>query len=411
MDIDPVLSALAAALSGEGPAVQLQSAAFPHWPPIIKLLPEARSAFGDDDEIAVVVATSGSTGRPKHTMLGVHALAASSMGTAVALGGEGQWLLALPVHYVAGIQVLVRSLFAGTRPWAMDLSGGFSAEAFTEAAQEMTDRIRYTSLVPTQLHRLLTDPAPETLAALRRFDAILLGGSPAAADLLQSARDAGIKVVTTYGMSETCGGCVYDGVPLDGVQVAILDSRIWLGGDVVASGYLDAAGLTGQSFHTGAPGDGPDNPAGPGAAPAPDDGLAMRWYRTDDEGELTADGKLLVHGRVDDIIITGGIKVSAHVVAERLRLLPGVLDVFVTGVPDPQWGQRVCAAVVGTSTPAELQAGAAAVLESYAVPKTVLFMTELPMLPTGKPDRQELITLLAAGGTGHGKHVPQFPPQ
>ncbi|WP_434615436.1 o-succinylbenzoate--CoA ligase [Arthrobacter sp. A5] len=407
MDIDPVLSALAAALSGEGPAVQLQPAAFPQWLPIINLLPDARSAFGDDDGIAVVVSTSGSTGRPKRTMLGVHALAASSMGTAVALGGEGQWLLALPVHYVAGIQVLVRSLFAGTRPWVMDLSGGFSAEAFTAAAQEMTDRNRYTSLVPTQLHRLLTDPAPETLTVLRRFDAILLGGSPVTADLLQSSRDAGIKVVTTYGMSETCGGCVYDGAPLEGVQVAVRDGRIWLGGDVVASGYLDAPGLTGQSFHTGRPGSEPGAEAPPAAGDAP----ALRWYRTDDEGELTADGRLLVRGRVDDVIITGGIKVSAHLVAERLRLLPGVRDVFVAGLPDHDWGQRVGAAVVGTCTVEELQAGAAAVLEPYAVPKTVLLIAELPMLATGKPDRQELITRLAAGGTGHGSTAPRLPPQ
>ncbi|MBG0738124.1 AMP-binding protein [Paeniglutamicibacter antarcticus] len=396
MDIDPVLSALAAALSGDGPAVQLEPASSPHAAPGVTLLPETGSEGGS--EIAVVVSTSGSTGVPKRTLLSVDALAASSMATAIALGGEGQWLLALPGHYVAGIQVLVRSLFAGTRPWVMDLSGGFTAAAFTAAATEMTDRIRYTSLVPTQLQRLLTDPVPDTLAALQRFNAVLLGGSPAAPGLLETARGAGINVVTTYGMSETCGGCVYDGVPLDGVQVAIRGGRIWLGGDVVASGYLHAPERTAESFYPGLPES--QAQAGTDSARRTNGGRTgstpTRWYRTEDQGELSTDGKLTVLGRVDDVINTGGIKVSAKLVADRLRLAPGVQDVFVAGLPDQQWGQRVCAAVVGSCTVEELRAAADPVSEPYAVPKTVLFMTELPMLATGKPDRQALLKALAA---------------
>ena len=166
-----------------------------------------------------MVRTSGSTGTPKATVLTVDALAASSVATALALKGEGQWLLALPVQYVAGVQVLVRSLFAGTRPWAMDLTGGFTPEAFTAAALELTDKIRFTSLVPTQLQRLLDSPSAATLAVLRRFNAVLLGGGPAPAGAAGGARDAGVRVVTTYGSAETCGGCVYDGVPLEDVQV------------------------------------------------------------------------------------------------------------------------------------------------------------------------------------------------
>ncbi len=412
MDISPALSALAAALSGDGPAVQLEPASSPNGAPGITLLRDAGSdgdsgeGSGSDagegsdggsdggDHIAVVVSTSGSTGEPKRTILSAHALAASSMATAMALGGEGQWLLALPVNYVAGIQVLVRSLFAGTRPWVMDLSAGFTAAAFTAAAAEMTDRIRYTSLVPTQLHRLLTYPAPGTLAALQRFDAVLLGGSPAAPALLETARGAGINVVTTYGMSETCGGCVYDGVPLEGVQVAIRDGRIWLGGDVVATGYLHAPVRTAESFY-------PDLPASEAEAGSAGStgNTPTRWYRTEDEGELSADGKLTVLGRVDDVIITGGVKVSARLVADRLRLLPDVQDVYVAGLPDQQWGQRICAAVVGSCTVEELRAAAHRAGEPYEVPKTVLFMTELPMLVTGKPDRQALLTALAAAKT------------
>ncbi|MCZ2401761.1 AMP-binding protein [Paenarthrobacter sp. Z7-10] len=385
MDLDPILKALAAALAGEGAAVQLHPAGSRGQLPDLELLPEAHSAFDGDSDIAVVVSTSGSTGAPKQTLLSVDALAASSVGTAMALGGEGQWLLALPAHYVAGVQVLVRSLFAGTRPWLMDQSAGFTAEAFTAAALELTDRTRFTSLVPTQLQRLLQDPAAETLAVLRRFNAILLGGSPANAGLLSAARAAGINVVTTYGMSETCGGCVYDGVPLEGVRVDIREGRIWLGGELLASGYLAAPALTAHNFIEESTG-----------------GENLRWYRTDDEGELAADGRLTVLGRMDDVIITGGLKVSARVVAEQLLLVPGVQDAFVTGVPDPDWGQRVCAAVVGSCSMEALLAGAGAVLESHAVPKTVRFVAEVPMLPTGKPDRQGLKAMLAAEGTGPG---------
>ena len=157
-DPHTLLAPLAAALAGEGPAVA------PHS--------DGHQSFNGElpnDEIAAVLSTSGSTGTPKQTMLSVDALAASAMGTAYALKSEGQWLLTLPVHYVAGFQVLVRSLYAGTRPWAMDLTETFSPERFTEAAGELTDKVRFTSLVPTQLHRLLEDPAPHTIKALQRL--------------------------------------------------------------------------------------------------------------------------------------------------------------------------------------------------------------------------------------------------
>ncbi|WP_125612970.1 o-succinylbenzoate--CoA ligase [Specibacter cremeus] len=392
MNVEPLLKALAAALAGEGPAVQVSAPASGSGSghdgdPVVTLVPREALGLGagSDTDIAAIVATSGSTGTPKRTMLGVDALAASSAGTAMALGGEGQWLLALPVHYVAGLQVLVRSLFAGTRPWVMDLSGGFTAEAFTAAARELTDRIRYTSLVPTQLTRLLDDPAPETLAVLRRFNAILLGGAPASAGLLETARGLGVRVVTTYGMSETCGGCVYDGVPLDGVRVAIRDGRVWLGGEVLADGYVDDAARTADAFLTE---DTPDGPA--------------RWYRTGDLGELTADGRLVIHGRADDVIISGGVKISPAAVADGLHRVPGVREVFVGGVDDPDWGQRVAAAVVGSCTEAQLRTAAATLLAAHLVPKTVVFVSELPVLPTGKPDRAAILALLAAAaGTGN----------
>ncbi|UVJ38799.1 AMP-binding protein [Arthrobacter sp. CJ23] len=370
MDIDPVLKALAAALHGEGPAVEILVDADGE--------PTAVPVETGIEEAAVVVRTSGSTGAPKATILTVDALAASSVATAMALRGEGQWLLALPLQYVAGVQVLVRSLFGGTRPWAMDLSGGFTPEAFTAAAEELTDKIRFTSLVPTQLQRLLESPSPETLAALRRFNAILLGGAPASSELLESARDAGLKVVTTYGSAETCGGCVYDGRPLDGVEVRLGDGgRILLGGDTVAAGYLDAPRATAGAFFE-------------------EDGV--RWYRTNDLGELAADGTLTVLGRADDVIITGGVKVSAAFIQAELERLDGVSAAFVAGVPSREWGQAVAAYVAVAEGSAEgredFAARGHAALGALA-PKTVLAADGLIMLPNGKPDRLAMIEQLS----------------
>ncbi|WP_458111810.1 AMP-binding protein [Arthrobacter sp. R1-13] len=370
MNIEPALKALAAALHGEGPAVELSTG--PDGSPVVS--PVQTPGF---DDAVVVVRTSGSTGTPKATVLTVEALAASSMATALALKGEGQWLLALPVQYVAGLQVLVRSLFAGTRPWAMDLSTGFTPEAFTAAALELTDRIRFTSLVPTQLQRLLDSPEPETLAVLRRFNGILLGGAPASADLLQAARDAGLRVVTTYGSAETCGGCVYDGVPIEGVEVKVSeDGRILLGGDIVAAGYLDDPDLTAETF-------------------IEEDGL--RWFRTNDLGSINAEGILTVLGRADDVVITGGVKVSAAHVQAELEKLDGVTAAFVTGVPSEEWGQAVAAYVaVADSTPEGISGFTARRhhLLGQLAPKTMLAAPELIMLPNGKPDRLAMTELL-----------------
>ncbi|WP_104109989.1 AMP-binding protein [Arthrobacter sp. N199823] len=373
MTIEPLLKALSEALSGEGPAVQIAPDGS------FTLIPQSELglAEGSETEIAAVVLTSGSTGTPKRTMLSVESLAASSVGTAMALSGEGQWLLALPMNYVAGLQVLVRSLFAGTRPWAMDLSGGFTPEAFTEAALELTDKMRFTSLVPTQLSRLLTNPSAETLTVLRRFNAILLGGGPLNPVLLEAARGAGLNVITTYGMSETCGGCVYDGVPLEGVRLAIRDGRVWLGGDMVATGYLGDAALTSASF-----------------TEEMDDGEMVRWYESGDLGDLDGEGRLRVLGRADDVIITGGLKVSPGAVTDGLHRVQGVREAIVLPVPSEEWGQQVAAMVVASCTEAELLAAAGALLEPHLVPKTVVFVSELPLLPNGKPDRSAILTAL-----------------
>ena len=389
LNIDPALKALAAALHGEGPAVELSV------DDQGRLVVGHVETPGCDDAVAVV-RTSGSTGTPKATVLTVESLAASSMATALALKGEGQWLLALPVQFVAGIQVLVRSLFAGTRPWVMDMSGGFTPEAFTAAALELTDKIRFTSLVPTQLQRLLEDPSPETLAVLRRFNAVLLGGAPASASLLAAARDAGVRVVTTYGSAESSGGCIYNGYPLEGVSVRVDgDGRILLGGDTIAAGYLEAPDQESGTFFE-------------------EDGV--RWYRTSDLGTIDEDGRLTVLGRVDDVIITGGIKVSAAHVQEELEKSDAVAAAFVAGVPSAEWGQAVAAYVAlaangsATGTRTASESGGHAPSRDHAVvleqewhrtlgilaPKTVLAAPALLMLPNGKPDRLAMAAELNA---------------
>lgn len=348
---------------------------------------------------AVVVHTSGSTGRAKRTVLTRDALAASSMATAVRTGGVGQWLLALPVHHVAGLQVLVRSLYAGTDPVVLDTSAPFTPEAFAAAAEELKDPVRFTSLVPTQLQRILEPAAGarngDAVSALKSFSAVLLGGSAVSPRLLAAAREADVRVVTTYGMSETCGGCVYDGVPLDGVSVHIAPDddgpvpgaapatgpgRIWLGGDVVAAGYAGDPEQTARHFRESA---------------------GIRWYRTDDLGELSPDGELRVHGRADDVVTTGGVKVSAGLVTGVLIRHPAVRQALVLGVPDGEWGEAVGAAVVaapGTDRDAlraELAEAVRAEHGPAAVPRRWTWPAELPLLPTGKPDRAAVARLLA----------------
>lgn len=375
MNPDPALTALAAVLNGQGPAIEVLPGASPDGYVIEQVDAAEFAGLPGDDDIAAVVRTSGSTGTPKRTALPVDALAASSMATAETLGFEGQWLLALPLHYVAGLSVLSRSLYAGTRPWAMDLSVPFGAPGFTEAAGALTDRIRITSLVPTQLQRLLTDPAPETLAALKRFDAILLGGGRAPAPVLEAAGAHGLRIHLTYGMSETCGGCVYDGAPLPGTLAREQDGRLWLGGPTLAAGYIGDPGLTAEHFTTDANGE--------------------RWFATDDHGSV-ANGRIEVHGRADDVINTGGVKVSAGMVQRLLESVPGVSAALVLGLPDAQWGQLIAAAIVGDVDEATVDGLIRTQLGRAAVPRRVLRLAALPLLANGKPDRLAIAALLAA---------------
>lgn len=364
-------AALAAALA-DGPAVLPTD---PGHPVEVTATP--------DPGTAVVIMTSGSAGEPKLVALSAAALRASAEATARRSGGPGRWLLALPATHVAGVQVVVRSLLAGHEPVVQDLRGGFRAAGFVAAAAALaTSARRYTSLVPTQLRRLLDGDAAAR-AALCGFDAVLVGGAALDRATHDRALAAGVAVVTTYGMSETAGGCVYDGVPLDGVRVRLdAEGGIRLGGPTLASGYLGRPDLTAAAFAGG-------------------------WFRTGDHGRWR-DGRLEVLGRLDDVIVTGGEKVAPAAVERVLLAQPGVRAACAVGVPDPEWGQRVAAAVVldpaaGPNVDLGRLAGTVrAELGRAAEPRPLLPLDDIPLLGIGKPDRATLAGLLYRAGRPTG---------
>ena len=438
--VDPqeILRAFERSLTGD-----LQNSAHDHQDP--------RGQTEGPESIALVVGTSGSTGAPKQTTLSVRALRASARATErffadcpssgsakqrrVVSEAPAQWLLALPAHYVAGAQVLARSVLAGTTPVvAASVTDGvsFTPEVFLNAAERLSCARRFISLVPTQVHKLLeaaeANPAlgSEIYDALGQFTGILLGGAPASASLLAAAGELGLNVVTTYGSAETAGGCVYSGVALPGVRLRVvpedaglLDSsvagdtavagqngdsapghtkntgRIWLGGEHLASGYMGDSARTASHFFVDAHG--------------------CRWYRTDDYGSLVPPAPntpeddsapaLSVLGRSDDVIITGGVKVSSHAVAAVLESHPAVREAAVAGVPDARWGAAVIAAVTlrnlpehygadAAETAGQLQQLCGAQLGAAGVPKVVRIVPDFPAASTGKPDRLAIYSML-----------------
>jgi O-succinylbenzoic acid--CoA ligase len=318
-----------------------------------------------DDDVAVVVATSGTTGTPKGAMLTASALVASAEATHGRLGGAGRWLLALPAYHVAGLQVLIRSIVAGANPVAV--AADIDPADLPAAVRALGSGRRYASLVAVQLDKALRSPA--AAAALAELDAVLVGGGPMPAGLAERAVAAGVSVVRTYGMSETAGGCVYDGLPLEGVHLRLDDSRIVLGGATVAKGYR--------------------NPV------QPDPFAETGWFRTDDVGAVDDSGRLRVLGRVDDAISTGGLTVLPQLVESVLATHAAVADSAVFGVPDGRLGQRVVAALVltaGAAPPsvADLRAHVAQTLDVTAAPREVHVVDDLPRLGIGKLDRRAL---------------------
>ena len=391
-------------------------------------------ASGRSVGVDMVLRTSGSTtGTGKLVGVSMDALVASARATHKRLGGPGIWVLALPAYHAAGVQVLVRAAVAGTHVFNAYKEGGFDPQHLAqvidaacaaagdavpscgddaasscgadaassraggagEAALAADDSGRacpvYTSLVPTQLRRALDDE--QLRGALTRLDAVLIGGAAADAQLLEQAKAAGIKVVTTYGMSETCGGCVYDGQPLPGVSMDVdqATGAIWLSGPMLATGYLGDEERTRRCFVSR-----PDSQAGE---------PARRWFITSDRGHIV-DGRLQVLGRLDDVIISGGIKVEPGPIEALLALNPLVSECAVVGLPDLQWGQVVTAVVVPASTPGLGRVDQGAIVAQIRVyleqklsgaqcPKQVLLADALPYKGIGKVDRRALAQSLA----------------
>jgi len=318
-----------------------------------------------DDDVAVVLSTSGTTGTPKGALLTARALVASAEATHRRLGGQGRWLLALPAHHVAGFQVLVRSVVAGSDPVAVPAS--VDADELVAAVTALGSGRRYASLVAAQLDKALRDP--HAARALAELDAVLVGGGPMPAEVAEKALAAGISVVRTYGMSETAGGCVYNGVALEGVGVRSDSSgRISLGGPTVAAGYRNAV--------------------------APDPFAAPGWFRTDDVGAIDDSGVLTVLGRVDDAISTGGLTVLPQLIEAAAATHPAVAECAVFGVDDERLGQRVVAAVViepgSTITLSDLRSHVTGSLPATAAPRQLHLVDTLPRRGIGKIDRREL---------------------
>lgn len=299
-----------------------------------------------ENPASLIIETSGSTGRPKRVALSRDAMRASALATHERLGGPGLWELNLPPTYVAGVQVLYRSIVAGP-----------------EATR------RYISLVPTQLVRALRDE-PERGRRLASYDAVLIGGGPLHPAVRERAEEVGIPIVQTYGMSETCGGCVYDGLPLTGVEIKIDDGQVLLRGPMLFDGYDGDPERTASALKDG-------------------------WFHTDDRGSIDAAGRLHIEGRADDVVISGGVKIPARAVATALTGHDAVIAAEVVGVPDPEWGERVVAVVVARA-PLSLETLRDLVEPRSWAPRQLVLADALPALANGKPDRMAMKALAVA---------------
>ena len=354
-----LMRAVERAVFGDGPAIAVGSAdGLPDQVP---------------DGSALVLTTSGSTGVPKSVLLSAAALRASAAATAARIG-EGQWLLPLSGGYIAGVQVMVRALAAGQN--VTFLEGKFTAESFAYAVQGMDMSIpAYTSLVPAQLQTLV-DAAEQDRAvaeALASFATLLVGGQRLTAPLRDRAIALGANPVRTYGSTETAGGCVYDGVPLDGPTATLVGGEIRLSGPSLAAGYLGDPERTADIFVT--------DPDG------------SRWYRTGDAGTIE-NGVVTVTGRIDNVIISGGVNVSLDRVEALAQEI--IADAVVVGAPHERWGETP---VIVTAIGGELDTVRAAVereIGKPARPDRIIQLAEIPRLTSGKPDRRTIRELVRA---------------
>ena len=369
-------------IPSEGAVFEALKNALTGGPAIIAGQPQQPVPATVEQRIALVVETSGSTGAPKRVALSANALLASAAASEAALGGPGQWLLALPTTYIAGINVLVRSISAETTPVVLP-PGHFDAAEFLKASQQLDAPLRFTSLVPVQLARLL-DLAEREVAALelvRRFDRIVVGGQASPASLIAHSLELGLNVTRTYGSSETSGGCVYDGVPIGSAEARIVDGEVHLSGPMLAEMYLGEPERTEATFVMA-------------------DG--RRWYRTGDLGTIT-DGVLSVTGRLDSVIISGGEKVSLEAIEQVVRRLHGLSEAVVVRAPSTEWGEVPVVFASGLSTLAEIKAVVVEQLGKAAAPVAFIRLESMPLLSSGKPDRAGLTAFAATRGGRPGR--------
>lgn len=308
----------------------------------------------------IVVETSGSTEKPKRVMLSADAIRASAAATASVIG-VGGWVLVLPLSYIAGIMVVARALIAG-QPLVDFRAEPFSAERFVDSVKELPEGTWFTSFVPTQLARLvdLAEADSDAVTALTRFDAILVGGQAIAAGLVERAAALGVRVIKTYGSAETAGGVVYDGIPIGDTELRIAeDGVLEIRSSSLASGYLGDDERTARDFTNG-------------------------WFRTSDIAHID-NGRLVIDGRVDDIIVTGGVKVSLADI-ERVLQVAGISAV-ATWFADDEWGQvpaLVSTDVLDLDTARRVIETA---LGKAARPYRAVTVAEIPTLSSGKVDR------------------------
>jgi o-succinylbenzoate---CoA ligase len=367
-----VCDALEQALNNHGPAVLVRDARASRM-----VSAGEDPASSAPEGTALLIQTSGTSGAPKTVALSAEALRHSAASAHERLGGTGQWLLALPLTYIAGISVLVRSIESGTSPVFMP-SGPFDAHTFLQSVAQMTGTRRYTALVPIQLSRVLdeVEQNKEALEIFHTLDAVLIGGQALEAELRERARATGVNVVTTYGSSETAGGCVYDGIPLTDVSVEIdpTNGEILINAPQLASGYLGENQRTTDTFQ---------NKNG------------SIWYRTGDVG-VYENNVLTVLGRRDRVIISGGLKVDLDAVEAVVRSIPGCLQAHVIHIPDSAWGMSPAVVIPGPAHDSRLAHRVydeiVAQLGRVAAPKVVCFMDEIPRLSSGKPDVQSMAT-------------------
>jgi O-succinylbenzoic acid--CoA ligase len=293
---------------------------------------------------AIAIGTSGTTGTAKEIFLTQRALISSARASNKFINARSGeiWSLLLPLTHIAAVNVIVRAIELGTTP--IDLRNHVGEYPKTD----------YTAIVPTQLFRALNGDQ-NLLSHLQSAKAVLVGGAALSQSLLNQAELAGVKIVTTYGMSETCGGCVYDGVALEDVEVAIRKGAIYIKGPVLASSIT----------------------------------LSDGWFETNDLGEYK-NGKLVVIGRSDDVIISGGENLSLNSVENSLSIAFPDIQFAAFAVEDPQWGQSLQIALVGSLKDEQIVAHLEKDLGVFAKPKGIHRMSSLPLLGIGKIDRKSL---------------------